>query len=255
MTVNNPAGGLFAPSGGVFFNGSGGGHSNTLTVQGGAVVTEIFDYAPNAADGGHDGDFSLINGATTAHYVYTELKPVLVNAGTPQNVLFNLVNNGLDNQVVLAPTTPGMAEILSQIDTFEKTTFVVPSGSVTITADGLTGQTFNVQALPGAVVVVNGVGASTLNFEASKNPVGTPAFGLTLNGSPTVMYTGISAINLNDAAGVDAAVGPDTADRATAFTGLSANERFVQALYLDDLGRAGARSELDGWAALFGAPA
>ena len=46
MTVNNPSGGLFAPSGGVFFNGGGNGNTNSLTVQGGAAVTEVFNFAP-----------------------------------------------------------------------------------------------------------------------------------------------------------------------------------------------------------------
>jgi hypothetical protein len=46
----------------------------------------------------------------------------------------------------------------------------------------------------------------------------------------------------------------DTADRPAAFAGLSADERFVQALYLDELGRAGSKAELDGWVAQLHAP-
>src|SRR5262249_4002634 len=56
-----------------------------------------------------------------------------------------------------------------------------------------------------------------------------------------------------NAAAVNASAGPDTTDRDAAFAGLNARERFVQALYLDALGRAGAREELDGWAGLFNA--
>jgi predicted outer membrane repeat protein len=44
-----------------------------------------------------------------------------------------------------------------------------------------------------------------------------------------------------------------TADPPSPFTGLTPQERFVQALYLDDLGRAGAVSELDGWVAVLNA--
>jgi hypothetical protein len=47
---------------------------------------------------------------------------------------------------------------------------------------------------------------------------------------------------------------PDTADRGAAFTGLSAQERYVQALYLDELGRVGAKSELDGWVTVLNGP-
>jgi hypothetical protein len=74
------------------------------------------------------------------------------------------------------------------------------------------------------------------------------------NQTQRVTYTNVGAIQLNGLAAADAFSGPDTADRATAFVGLTAQERFVQAVYLDELGRAGAKSELDVWAALFNAP-
>src|SRR5262249_4783673 len=94
MTVNNPPGGLFAPSGGVFFNGSGGANSNKLAVQGGAAINEVFNFVPNSPGGGHNGSFSLVGSATMAAYTYTDLSPVLVSAGTPSAVVFNLPNNG-----------------------------------------------------------------------------------------------------------------------------------------------------------------
>ena len=54
----------------------------------------------------------------------------------------------------------------------------------------------------------------------------------------TVTYTNVTTTNIDNAASVDAIAGPDTADRA-ALDGLSANARFVEALYLDELGRVG----------------
>jgi hypothetical protein len=53
---------------------------------------------------------------------------------------------------------------------------------------------------------------------------------------------------------VDALGGPDTANRPTAFAGLTPQERFVQAVYLDEIGRAGSKGELDGWVALLNGP-
>jgi hypothetical protein len=50
---------------------------------------------------------------------------------------------------------------------------------------------------------------------------------------------------------VNTIAGPDTADRSTALTGLTADEAFIQTLYLDNLGRAGGKAELDGWLAAF----
>ena len=52
----------------------------------------------------------------------------------------------------------------------------------------------------------------------------------------TISYANVSTINLDNAGAVNAIAGPDTADRATAFVGLTAQERYVQALYLDELG-------------------
>jgi hypothetical protein len=63
-----------------------------------------------------------------------------------------------------------------------------------------------------------------------------------------VDYSNVSQVNLDNTTAVNAIPGPNTADRAAAFAGLTADERFVQALYLDDLGRAGSKAELDEWA-------
>jgi hypothetical protein len=72
-------------------------------------------------------------------------------------------------------------------------------------------------------------------------------------GDTQVDYNDLSQVNLDNATAVNAAPGPDTADRATAFAGLTADERFVQALYLDALGRAGSKAELDRWLPALGA--
>ncbi len=73
-----------------------------------------------------------------------------------------------------------------------------------------------------------------------------------------MIYNGLQTINLNNTASVNALYGPDTAD-VTPLIGysigvLSPQEGFVENLYLHALGRLGDRSELDGWAALFGTP-
>lgn len=99
---------------------------------------------------------------------------------------------------------------------------------------------------------------NTLIYNAVGAPVGT--FGGSFNGgvselgSRLVIFEFISVIHLDNTAAVNAQTGPDSADRGTAFNGLNANERFVQALYLDALRRAGSKAELDSWAALFSTP-
>jgi hypothetical protein len=66
-------------------------------------------------------------------------------------------------------------------------------------------------------------------------------------GDTEVEYSNVSQVNLDNTTAVNAIPGPNTADRAAAFAGLTAEERFVQALYLDNLGRAGSKAELDQW--------
>jgi hypothetical protein len=68
------------------------------------------------------------------------------------------------------------------------------------------------------------------------------------------MYTNVGAILEANAGGVLAINVPDTADRATAFNGLIPPERYVQALYLDDLGRPASITELSQWLTVLSTP-
>jgi parallel beta-helix repeat protein len=72
-------------------------------------------------------------------------------------------------------------------------------------------------------------------------------------GDTKVLYSDVHQVNLNNTTAVNAMPGPDTADRDAAFAGLSADERFVQALYLGTLGRAGSNAEVDAWLPVLGA--
>ena len=131
---------------------------------------------------------------------------------------------------------------------------IAPAGSSPLILIGLGGgDTFDL-TLP----VTNGVSVisssgGVLDVEAAGSPLGIGPGGVSSIDPGLIAYTGIQTIHLNDAAAVEEGPGPDTADRAGAFTGLTAQERFVQALYLDDLGRAGTKAELDGWVGLLNA--
>jgi hypothetical protein len=106
-------------------------------------------------------------------------------------------------------------------------------------------------AADGATLTVNGSSASNPVMlsrpgQVTASPVGADP----VNHGQAVIFTpNVAAVNLENAAAVGAAPGPDTADRGTAFAGLTPQERALQALYLDALGRAGSKGELDGWAA------
>jgi hypothetical protein len=105
----------------------------------------------------------------------------------------------------------------------------------------------------GVVVFDGGTSSDTLNLDAAGLPVGISPGSFSVAGQ-AVSFSNVAATHVNNAAAADAFAGPDTADRSTAFTGLSAQERFVQALYLDVLGRAGMQSELDSWLPVLAGP-
>ncbi len=132
---------------------------------------------------------------------------------------------------------------------------IAPAGSSPLILVGLVGgDTFDL-ILPttNGVSVISGAGG-VLDIEAGGAPLRIGLDGFSSIYPGLIAYTGVQTIHLNDAAAVVEGPGPDTSDRATAFTGLTAQERFVQALYLDDLGRAGAKAELDFWVGMLNAP-
>src|SRR5262249_13864696 len=105
--------------------------------------------------------------------------------------------------------------------------------------------------VPADVRFDGGTGVNTLTVDAAGLPVRAVPGALSAGDPQTVGYANVQTTNVNNATTVTAVTGPNTANRATAFVGLSANERFVQSVYLGELGRAGAPSELDGWVSWF----
>jgi CHRD domain/Domain of unknown function DUF11/RTX calcium-binding nonapeptide repeat (4 copies)/Domain of unknown function (DUF4214) len=134
LQVNNPAGGLFAPAGGIAYDGGPAATAagDRLDILGGAHTAETHNFAANSANG-HDGTIALVNGAVTATYTYTGLEPVLVNAGTPSTVAFNLAA-GADDAFLEDDGTAGngMSQLRSANGTFETTRFSNPTDSLTI---------------------------------------------------------------------------------------------------------------------------
>jgi hypothetical protein len=129
------------------------------------------------------------------------------------------------------------------------------TGSSATVLGGAGNDIFTVTTLSTTPLHIDGLaGLNTLHFDGTgQHAIGTIPGELTMNSTLGVLtYANIENVNLNSAASVDAFYGPDTADRGAALPGLTAAERFVQVLYLDTLGRAGSKAEIDGWAAAFG---
>jgi hypothetical protein len=212
-----------------------------------------------ASGGGFDvlGSHTYLAGATGLAFV-VEVKDVggaaPVSASAFINVSPDAVIPGTDGPDTLTLTqTPGMAVgsvtyvlnggapvALSNISSFK---FLGMGGDDSMTVSLANGAPLVV----GNVSFDGGTGLNTLTVDAAGMPVRTPP-GTVGVGGQAVGYVAVGQLFINNAAGVNASAGPDTKDRATAFVGLSAGERAVQALFLDALGRVGTRADLDQWA-------
>lgn len=100
--------------------------------------------------------------------------------------------------------------------------------------------------VPGAVTFDGGIGTNTLVVDA-QGQLTRVIPGVISGESQPVRFVNVQTTSLENARSVAAFYGPNTSDRETALTGLTASRRFVQTLYLNALGRAGNLSELDHW--------
>jgi titin len=236
-------------------------------------ATQLQDTAPLTGTAIYNGTtaaeaIDVVDGGTIDGFQATRLDSGA--AGTFAPVLFAnkpaVVVNGVDGADTFTVNNlhPGAGLSLLTIQagpagsTFNVLT--AAAGVSTAAVGGAGNDSFNVTAAlaPGAVLSVDGGGGSNvLTFDAQgQHAVGTVPGGLTVDGPlERLTYANIAALNLDNTLAVDAIYGPDTADRGTALPpSLTADERFVEVLYLNALGRLGTLQEIDSWAALFGGP-
>jgi hypothetical protein len=205
----------------------------------------------------HNGRYDIMDygtGTIADHNTLNGAEPLFIDA----------VNNNYQVQAGSPAIDAGLTLDLVTVDINGMNR---PAGSYTIGAyqyaatgvytvlGGTGNDVFTVTALSATPLHIDGLaGTNTLNFDGQgQHAVGTIPGELTMNSTLGVLtYANVQNVNLNNAASVDAFYGPDTADRGTALPGLTAAERFVQVLYLNALGRAGSKAEIDGWAAAFG---
>ncbi|MBC7852187.1 MAG: right-handed parallel beta-helix repeat-containing protein, partial [Pirellulaceae bacterium] len=231
--VNNPAGGLFAPVNGIFYDGGAetGAPGDSLEILGGAHTSETHTFTPEGPNG-HAGLIGLLLGATTANYTYAGLEPVLVNAGTPVDVIFNLPTGDGNNQAILEDNgVPGdnISQIRSQNGTFETTVFVNPTNSLTVNY-GDDGESVTVAQLDPAfaplltVDLNGGAGGDRLiaDFASGTNVI--PPMGLNFDGATgadgMLLLPGYTASTISYALNMDAQSGNINVDgRIVTFTG------------------------------------
>jgi hypothetical protein len=229
-----------------------GSSTDDLTIFGGTSNTT---YALIGSLGGSSLELSTGSGLDT---VIVGNNGVIDDASFPGQVILdgNSVNSRLrfDNHVgpakTLTATPTGLGGLTASdipFSGFRDVEIDLGDANDQVTVQGATAG--------GASYMLNGgPGLNTLTFDAGRLPVGVVQGGLTAGDTLSVGFTNFQATNVNNAASVNTFYGPRTADRDSALSGLTAQERFVQALYLGALGRVGSRPELDGWASNLTAP-
>jgi len=175
---------------------------------------------------------------------------VLVNGSTGDNTLTVSQTPGGGIGAITYVLNGGAPVSLSGVTAFG---FDGQGGNDTMTV--IMGSGGPLIAGPGPITFEGGDGTNTLTVDAPGQVTRAAPDTFTICGSQALNYSNVSTINIDNAAAIDTIAGPDTADRASAFAGLTANERFVQALYLDNLGRPGVKAELDEWVAMLDASA
>jgi hypothetical protein len=243
---------------------TGGGISETTSPNVGAIsVAKLAIRAVNAVTMNNANDVSAntlaaaVTGASQG-FAFTNSGPLTI--GTVDGLTGITTNDGnvllTFNGVVnlSAPINANGGSATVQGGAGDDTFNVNVTGVTPLSLLGLGGNdTFNVPSSVSAPINIDGgAGTNGLNYNALKAPVGTVPAAITAFGLQTVSYSNLTTTNVNNAGAVDAFYGPNTADRTTALAGLTVAERFVQVLYLNALGRAGSKAEIDGWAAAFG---
>jgi probable HAF family extracellular repeat protein len=186
---------------------------------------------------------ALITDARVPYSPTLQIGPDVFLSGTSGNNSLLLGQTSLGNGSIVYSLDGGLPVVGTDVASFA---FTGGSGNDSFTVQMSGGGT----PVSGGIFFDGGPGANILTIDAGGLTVKVVPGGLTVGDPQAVSFTNVQALNLNNAAAVNTIPGPDTADRADAFIGLTAKERFVQALYLDNLGRVGATSELDGWAGM-----
>ncbi len=118
------------PPGGIDYDGGGqtGTPGDSLEVQGGDFTTVTKNFT-NTNDGSVDLDGSVIR--------YEDLEPVLINANTINDAVFNLTA-GFDQAVLEDDGGPGngLSQLRSANGTFETTIFTNPGTSLIVEGNG-----------------------------------------------------------------------------------------------------------------------
>ncbi|MDB5336525.1 MAG: repeat protein, partial [Planctomycetaceae bacterium] len=168
LTIINPTGTVFAPTGGIFYNGEANTTGDSLTLQGGGGATFNETYAPSTVN---NGVLVTTNGVVTQTVTFTGLEPV---TDTVTVAAFTINGTAAADTINVVNGPGGTTQVNSntfELVNFANKTAVTVNGvdgvdvvtlSNTLAAAGLTafnvnaglssGSTIDVEATPAGVV-------------------------------------------------------------------------------------------------------
>jgi hypothetical protein len=250
-TGSNGGGGGGAGLGGAIFNNAGTVFiiNSTITgnlAQGGAVQSSLVGPGtPIAGTGAGAGVFSRNGDLTISNSTFylNQADNIFVLGDASGG--FSTAGVGMNNNIVSNDRSSGVADVVASTISGGSTVIAGGGNLIQITSVGNLGivSTANPQLgplannggptqtfLPAATSPAIGAGIITAAVDAAGNPLSTDQRG-----------PGFAIINAN-------------AVTIGAVSGLSLQARFVQTLYLDDLGRSGSLAELEGWVNVLNSP-
>jgi hypothetical protein len=215
----------------------------------------------------NDDDFGVVNGATPGS-IATKTIPTL--PGTPADFtqfLFVDLNN-LPSQTATETVTVNVLPAPPLVETITGPPIATASTPSTVTYTvTYTDSNLGTVTLSPADVVLNRTGTANAQVGVSgagatwtvtlTDFTGVGALGISLPAGTATDLAGNPAPAAGPSATVSVKAGylsPVTGDRTAFYVGLTPQQRFVQALYLDALGRAGTVDELNLWLGLLDGP-
>ncbi len=195
LTINNPAGGLFAPSGGIDYNG-GGQAGDTLQLLGGVGGAQTYFVGtttpPIGAGPGNNTDGLIrFTGAAPVDIRFTGLAPIIdtVLASSLTVVSTDAANN-------ISVTNGSASRLLVNVDAFESIEFTNKSQFIINAGDGVAGGDAADNVLLNFSNLPPGLASMTINADGGADVISVQASSdvpVTLNGGD-----GLDIINLGN---------------------------------------------------------
>lgn len=234
-----------------------------VTVQGpGGTTGQIREFTILSTTPLLVSSFSTVPGSFPGPYFIAANEapfPILpASPAGPGASLSNIIvdGTGLDDMLVLMQQPSGPTGSIIYI--LNGGTPVALTGVTSFTFHGLAGNDQMTVIIPdggalvtGTIVFDGGQQRNSLTVDANRKQTRIADNSITAGvggaSAQKIVFASAQKVNVDNALAINAFAGPNTSNRAALVAGLLTDQRFVQTLYLDSLGRAGSLAELDSW--------